>query len=266
MSDEYALEKSMRDVTNAPSSFEQKYNVRVSDSNGLNYQSNQINFSNLASLTTYDSLLSLNETVLEIPYTVHINSTADMAAVNTNSEAVGLKGFMNLISSFQVEMDNNNILNFSPQSQIPVNFKLLTSFSQDNVRTMGDVINFYPNDDAIRYNDILGEQCNYINDVNYTAAGKRVKNTNFDAAEATNTLFVNQTMVESRATSHYKGGTVRDIYFHYMAYIPLRCLSSFFMNAPLIRGAYFKMVFNVHTATSTITTVTNAISAVSASA
>ena len=183
MSDTYVLETSEKEVTDDPSKFNSKFNIRVPDSNGLNYTSNQIVFANLDSLATYDSFLNLKETCIEVPYTVTATSVNDMGPVANNANSMGVKGFTNLIASMQIEYNNNPIINFSQHTHIPVNFRLLTSFSHENVTNMGDDINYYgPESDNFKYDISLGEQNNYnkATSTAQTASARRLRNTNFN--------------------------------------------------------------------------------------
>ena len=80
-----------------------------------------------------------------------------------NIHAMGVNGsFIGLIDSCDVRINGVQVLNPSPLSQIPAHFEVLASWGQDKLQQMGDTVDFYPDDDAINYSSILGEQNNSI--------------------------------------------------------------------------------------------------------
>ena len=264
MSDQYILQKSESDVTNPISEMNDSYIIRLPDSNFSNYSSSQVVFNNLASLANYNANLSLAESYIEIPYTVTMSGTN---LPTDNQYALGLKGFMNLIHSYEITIDDQVIENVVPMSHIPANFRLLSSMSEDAMNNSSDEFNYKKDLDNIEYADKLGECNQYDNSVtDYGNKGQqeRMEYTNFDPAETRNALYTNEVMTKARRQSYYKAATGKMTYF-YMAIIPLKHLSQFFANSVLQKGTYLKLLLNVNTATTnlTVTTGTGAITAVS---
>ena len=111
MSDSYVLENSKFQRSNKdPSPFNERSVLRIPDSNFNNYTSSQVQWNNLSQLSTLDSFASLKEFTLEIPYTVSVTSTAAMGTTASNVYALGLKGYLNLVNSLSVEIDNQPVV------------------------------------------------------------------------------------------------------------------------------------------------------------
>lgn len=255
MADEYILQKSETDVTNGISSFRRSYNVRLADSNQGTYSSNQIIFSNLASLSNADANLSLAESFIEIPYTVSVTASGDGMNVDAGQEyMLGLKGFMNLIHSYEIMVDNNVIESTFPNANIPINFKIATTMSKDAENNVADSFNYAKDTDAIEYADILGETNYYATSgVSNSGCMKRMEKENFRPSLTRNALFTSATECGARHQSHCTFAA-NVIYFHYLAIIPLKYLSPYFANSVLQKGTYLQLTLNVNTATTTIIT------------
>ena len=251
--DTYILNDSLEQKTMDRSPFSERFVMEITDNNRANYASGQIDFTNMASLSTLDSVLSLNESWFEIPYTVSVTSTLDMTSTKEEMvNAIGLKGFYNLINSFTVNLDNNMLLNVTEHSEIPINFKLLTSFSHDDVNTKGSSINFRGAEtNNFTYDATTGETNSHSAAGGNLTAISRNKDQNFIETGLTTFTSIASQQLKRRSYVQYTNKKIVD--YHYMATIELKYLSDLFSNMPMIRGPLLKMYLNVHSSTCTLT-------------
>ncbi len=122
--------------------YEKKDLIRIVDTNGGNYPASQISW-NMPSISNNDLYSALKQSFLEIPYVLTLNSSEDLDTVDKQSYACGLKGSTaNLVSSLSLHIDNNNIINFTELSNIPMHYKILSQFSAPDIDRLGNIINF----------------------------------------------------------------------------------------------------------------------------
>ena len=132
--------------------FEPFTNKQVSyliDSNGGSYSGNQIIFdtSSFSNSGRYQSWL---ESILEIPCVITLqnnNAGINEATFNHigNAFVAGLKaGDFNLIHSISVDLGNSNVVSLCPYTNFYVNYKLLTTLSESDVKKYGYSGSFIP--------------------------------------------------------------------------------------------------------------------------
>jgi hypothetical protein len=95
-------------------------------------------------LSNSGAYLNYSEAFILMPLVLQIESTAaTLTAASPSDYIAGLKsGYWNMIHSINVEMNNNNIVQQVPFSNVFCNFKALTSWSENDVQNWGSVCGF----------------------------------------------------------------------------------------------------------------------------
>lgn len=116
----------------------------VQDSNGSSYNG-QITFDS-SSLSNSGRWISWSEGYIQIPFTFTFKSGADQSAAGViNPFLVGLKnGHYQLIDSISVDYNNTNVVQLQPYTNFYVNYKVLTSWSEDDMTKWGDICGVCP--------------------------------------------------------------------------------------------------------------------------
>ena len=120
--------------------------VYVIDQNNGNY-AGQIQL-DTSSLSNSGKYCAYSEAYLQIPLVVNVEATAAGFAADAARPyqfLVGLKnGFYQLIHSLSVEYNNTSVVQLTPYTNFYVNYKLLTTFSELDVKKNGQSLGFYP--------------------------------------------------------------------------------------------------------------------------
>ena len=91
--------------------------------------------------------LAYSEAYIQIPFVMTFQSSTDVSAANAYVQgfAMGLKnGYYQLIDSIQVDYNNKNIIGLQPFTNFFVNYKVMSSFSADDLKKWGPTIGFNP--------------------------------------------------------------------------------------------------------------------------
>ncbi len=267
--------------------FKSKRNIRIPDTNQGSYPSSQINF-NLSSLTTNNYFLSCKQSSIEIPYVISVTSTANLGTELQTAYMCALKkSVCDLVNGISVQLNENSIINFCDLSNLATHFKILSQWSQDDVVTKGDIINFAKNPaDSFFYSGAaasttgIGESNNIIKTLNVNfdpALGyvqgtvpnsglvRRARKTSYNPTATEIAKYTDAIKTATKHKSHMTY-TATQIYYYIMVTIPLNFLHDLFDKLPLIRNPYFKMTLQIHSATTTLnyvhagTTVTASVS------
>lgn len=270
--------------TDSVQPFISKELLYVQDQNNSNY-SGQIQF-DLSSLANNNRWLSYQEAYLEIPFMVNFQCSTDVTAGNTlvNAFTAGLKsGYYNIIDSLQVDLNNTNIVQLQNNLNMLVNYKVLTSFSQDDLNKLGPILGVYP-DTADSYTFSAGASANgdgYANNRNIPKAAtflsrnntneglkKRQSETTALGVLAANvTDYLPTTGVAGDAIGFYNaealnyfaddgGAAAARVYtWVIMATIRLKDICDWFDKVPLMKGANYRININYNSAQTTVTTV-----------
>ena len=302
MADQTVLEQSLESqIVDEP--FVSRQSVYVIDSNNGAYNG-QIQI-DTSSLSNSGRWASYSEGVLQIPLVVTLtalNSSTTAASTTTGTPkiaagvgnqdlpglikqfAVGLKnGYYQLIHSLAVEYNNTSVVQLTPYLNHYVNYKLLTTLSEDDVEKWGSSIGFFPDSwESHDYdqlwtsaagisasgkgsvnnknlpNDGLNLRTNTdIIDTNYNkgAYKRTLRCTGSSPYGATTTAVVTEQNMKDLGRNYYKkaselGGTTASQYydtFYVLAQIRLKDICDFFDKLPLTRGAYMRLLINTNT-------------------
>ena len=271
MADLYEIVSSMAEQGH-DFAFKNKINVRIPDTNNGSYPSSQVNF-NLSSLTTNNYFLSCKQSTIEIPYVVGVAVSGAGASILTTTSAhmVALKkSVVDLVNGISVQLNENSIINFSDLSNLHYQFKVLSTWSQDDVNVMGDVINFAKNPaesylyQAAASVNGIGECNNILVDAPFAGVNtyvqgiankglvRRMKQTSYNPANTTLALYTNASKSDTRQKSYWLQSSTTQSYYYMMVTIPLTELHDLFGKLPLIRNPYFKITLQMHTSTTVI--------------
>jgi hypothetical protein len=145
----------MSNMTEQPTEpFVKKETIYVSDQNNGSYNG-QIQIET-SSLSNSGKWAAYNEGYIVIPLVVGLKSTVTIASgyAGPNGYMVGLKnGYHQLIDSIQVDYNSTNVVQLTSYTNFYVSYKLMTTFSQDDIYKYGAAINFFPDSaTAFQYN------------------------------------------------------------------------------------------------------------------
>ena len=118
----------------------------ITDLNNGSYGSGQILIDS-SSLSNSGRWCAYNEAYLELPLVAALypSTTVTNFIPNQNLNfSAGLKNGINLIHSLSCELNNANVIQLTPYTNFYLNYKLLTTLSQDDLVRSGPTIGFYP--------------------------------------------------------------------------------------------------------------------------
>lgn len=255
----------------------------VVDSNNSSYSGGQviIETSQLANSGKY---ADFSQAFIEIPLVVAYKSSVDATAANS-AFTVGLKnGFHQLIHSMLVEYNNTTVAQSTPFTNMYVSYKMMTTFSQDDVVKYGGSLNFFPdvaasvryqNSGASLYGDGSSIVCpqasaiidlgpssaaTYISQTTNTGYRSRLYNTQFIggvASTASAILSSPQTVGLSNFTNDGGAAAARIYYTSILAVVRLKDFCEFFQQIPLVKGALIKLTLNMNVSSFSVAVVNN---------
>lgn len=256
----------------------------VQDQNGGSYNG-QITF-DTSILSNSGAWLAYSEAFLEIPFVCTFSSSGDVAAA-TNAFLVGLKnGSHHLIDSLQVDYNNTNVIQLQPFTNFYVSYKMMTSFSQDDVKKHGPGLNFCP-DTASSFSFEAKSGSNgdgYSNNRVYPLTApaytgnaavfdgfneglaQRLKSTaygvsgttltgGYGALPTTNTLASCNQIAKNYATDNAVAGAGRIVQWNIMATIRLKDIADFFDKLPLVKGGFMRIIVNYNSSTTALAAI-----------
>jgi len=297
-----------QEVEGSPSVFVKKDWLNILDNQNGNYNSNQsvIDTSQLSNSNKY---LSYREGYLAVPMLLTLASSDLTASTNfapatagTSADyAIGLKNwFGQMVHSLTLDYNGTTTIQQTPYCNMWNSFKLMTSFSWDDVYTQGATIGFYPDDPlafsfiqngtatllgmGVCNNSTLGAftaTSGAFNDYNIGDGNdgfiKRQQYINFDADGVSGDgTYGTDLLSASGASQIWKSyistkingltGTNQGVFqISIMATIYLKHLHSFFESIPLLKGAYMKATLNLNNTTTKLTTTASLTTLVSVS-
>lgn len=145
-----------QEVEGSPNVFIRKDWINILDNQNQNYQNNQsiVDTSQLANSNKY---MAYREAYLAVPLLLSVRSdyVASSGALTTFGDfSIGLKNwFGTIIHSLTLDYNGTTIIQQTPFCNLWNSFKLLTTLSWNDVKTMGPTIGFYPDtSDSFKYN------------------------------------------------------------------------------------------------------------------
>lgn len=122
----------------------EKQVLYVQDQNGGSYNG-QISIDTTV-LSNSGMWNDYSEGYLQIPYNVTLKSSTDItAAGKVNGFTLGLKaGYHHIIDSIQVQYNGKSVIQQQPYTNFHAHYKMMTSWSQDDVKKHGSITGFIP--------------------------------------------------------------------------------------------------------------------------
>lgn len=283
MADHYEYQASL--MTDKPvSPFLKKQVVYVQDSQQTSEYTGQINL-DLSQLSNSYQWIDFNSMVWEIPFTIAIenqNTTdlPDMSAV-INSYFCGLKnGSHQLVNSLSIQINNTSVVQLSNFLNHYIEYKLMTSMSQDDLKKWGSSTYFSPdNATSFQYNSSLdgpgftNNRPNPVSGASYsgksfkytdnTGFGDRLKNV-LDLSDGVTDAWYNETLGGGTvATSKVAAATNGTAFFHtpspnvavfyILATLRFKDISNLFSELCLLKGTYVTAVLNYNASAQDVT-------------
>lgn len=288
MADNFLYEASL--MTDAPSSpFLKKQVIYVQDTQQTSAYTGQINL-DLSQLSNSYQWIDFTSMVWEIPFTVVIENKntgdiADMSAV-INSYFCGLKnGSHQLLQSLSVSINNSSVVQLSNYLNHYVEYQLMTSLSDSDVKKWGASIGFAPDSaTSFRYNatGAGGDGPGFTNNrpngnvaVNYntkafkgtfnTGFGDRMRNVAdlstgvtdawYNQSFGAGTLATSRTACNTNAVSYFTTPDTDTAVVYILATIRFKDMANLFAELPLLRGTYVTAVLNYNSSAQYLTVV-----------
>lgn len=284
MADQLLFEQSNESqITTEP--FINRQVVYVIDQNNGTYNGQvQLDTSSLSNSGKY---ASYSEAYFEVPLVLRLTMGTGAAGVAgftglAAAFSAGLKnGYYQLIHSLSVEYNNTSVVQLTPYTNFYVNYKLMTSLSEEDILKFGDSIGFNPDgslsvdfgSQAAADPDGHGILNNKNVPVNPANVGlwetvvaaepnsgffNRQKQTAFYPAGTTTSAFINPTQAGTIGKNYYdlNGAGTNDKFWYVLATIRLKDVADFFDKMPLVKGAYLRFIINTNTSTHTLALTT----------
>jgi len=297
-----------QEVEGSPSVFVKKDWLNILDNQNSNYNSNQsvIDTSQLSNSNKY---MSYREAYLAVPMLLTLATTDDLTYGNflpntgaTSADyAVGLKNWYGqIVHSLTLDYNGTTTIQQTPYCNMWNSFKLMTSFSWNDVWTQGASIGFYPDDPlAFKFikngtatasgmgvcnNSTAGSFANTSGAFNNYRSGKgnegfvkRQQYIAYDTAGISGDGVYGDDLLSSNSSSQiwksYISNKINGVntttpgvfQISIMATIYLKHLHSFFASIPLLKGAYMKLTLNLNNSTTRFNTTGGLMTLVSVS-
>lgn len=242
----------------------------VVDQNGPSY-SGQITFST-KSLGTSGDWAAYSEAYIEVPLVITAKSSVDISAVD-NAFMVGLKnGYYQLIDSIQVDLDGRSIVSVTNFTNIFTNYKLMTSFSHDDLVTHGPSIGFWPDSagsfvyadhvaaaggDGYSNNRDLITLATFTTPENYNKGFLERRRLTTAFPLATSNTVTTKARAAAVGKNYYSndgaGAAARYYSWVVMAQIRLKDIADYFDKVPLMKNADYRITLNYNSCNLAIT-------------
>lgn len=280
MADTFIYEETLDDqVKIGP--FTKKEMLYALDSNAQSYNG-QINFST-ETLASSGDWLNYSEGYIVVPFVITLRASTNKAANLTSAFFAALKnGSYQLIDSVSVDINGVNCVSQQAFLNHYINYRLLSSFSEDDLKKWGPTILFHPDSAAHKFSAAASTSGDgYSNNIIYslTAPGftgaattldpynvglaERAKYTSYSiGANVANGIGgVPTGLVAANLASTFKNyctdnnvaAAGRILQWTIAATIPLKFIADFFDKMPLTKGTLMNITINYNAGNCTIT-------------
>lgn len=277
-----------QEVDGSPNVFTRKDWITCLDNMNGNYQANQ-SVIDTSQLTNSNKWMNYREAYLTVPMLLSAYFENALAiGVIPGDFTCGLKNwFGSIVHSITVEYNGTTIIQQTPFINMWNSFKLLTSFSYQDVLSQGSTIGFYPDDPlSWGHSSILSmdgngffnnslskeyDRFNPITDENtYDIVNEglyyRIRNIAFRPSvdKGVSTILQSTGLSSENASKLWKSQVIKNtvesvnpyIQYSILGVIHLKHLCDFFDKLPLIKGAFMKLTLNLNNANA-LCTLTN---------
>lgn len=236
----------------------------VTDSNLGNYSAGQLKF-NLNQLATSSSYIDWKKSHLVIPITLSIASSAANGILGANQMtqyfATLKNSFTSLIDSIVFSVNNTEVVSKTGSlMNIPLHFKLMTTWDGNDVAALGSSMGFYPDSsESFTYSAARGELNNSIgNALDFSTrtganAGRIVRHYKTVASlldGITGSFYATAGNFGRLNTAHKSyndtNATTQTMNNYIECVIPLRYVHDVFEKLPMMRGSACSLLVNTH--------------------
>ena len=276
--DQSLLQESLEGPSETSFDFLSRNHVWVPDQNNGSYSANTIDF-DLNSLATNNQYADYKGAFLEVPLTLTVS--ADATVIGQTAEAVKAQVFAasmknnicNLIHSMSIMLNNNTLIPITPFNNLMVQYKMLHSYSLDDLHNYGSVMGMsklspetqsysssVSNEGLGSVNTQIRDDGEFLPSEGYLFRQNkerlaRMKRSSFYASSDQNATM----MTSDHLTKTYKDGVAVSkaglIVYHVLATIRLDCLHDYFDKCGLIKNSNYRMVFHTNANSSCSLTV-----------
>ena len=272
--DSYIYEESVAPPSDKDFLFSQKSWVEIADSNGKSYSSGKVvfNLDNISNSGT--DYFNAKESIIMIPINlcVQVDNTTTGATASfllapttlaTNFIASLKNGSHQLIDKINFKINNNELITIDSFENCKIQYKMMSSWSQDNLVKRGDEQHFYP-DSALSYaydatqgvmNNTIADSTFSVNTGYTSMANKgrqnRMKRTSYSAL-ASGTAIVSTSDMASKYQDFVQVATdstfTTTVNFSIMCSFRLADLHPLFSALPLSKNLsmYLSLTLNVN--------------------
>lgn len=236
--------------------------VRVTDQNGLDYNTGELRM-NLNSLTTSFRFLDWKNSYWKIPLTVDvaIDGYDWLLPGELDGQFLAhIKGsFLSLVHSISVKCGNQQLVSRTDETNIPLQFKLLNSFSPDDQHIIGPIMGiagpyasaFSGEGSSPGLSDAISTSLDRTSFRDPNVALQTQLVSVQDAPDRQGRFLLTAAVVkeqhESIAFAIPKTATTPGIRrLEIMATLPMGYVHDLFKNMPLVRGALWEISLNTH--------------------
>ena len=258
------------------SPFTKKDMLYALDSNNQSYNG-QINFST-ETLAASGDWLNYAESYIVVPFVITLKANQNKNATLRSAFFAGLKnGTYQLIDSISVDINGVNVVSQQAFLSHYVNYKLMTSFSEDDLKKWGSTIIFHPDNAAHKFGAAASANGDgYTNNVVLTTTApafagagttldaynvglsERLKYTSYSIPGGANNILPNGIgavptgLVASNLAQTFKSYCTDNnsadanlvLQWTISATIPLKFVSDFFDKMPLTKGTIMNITIN----------------------
>jgi len=261
--------------------------IDINDSNNAQYQGGQITF-DLNALTSNEDYLDWGSSYVTVPVSFAVVAADAIFSTASTSDIffMALKGSnFSIVNSINVNCSNQNVVSNQMLSNIPIEYKFLTSFNSNDTDILAKTIGFWKNSStSFMFDTVVGEVNNWISPSYYypyptgggqataivatspltSQTGKYVGFNNvgfyrkcYSMAVSVNDLsaiptFTNAagvgTSMKLTQTNFQQTTTTNTSSFTLWLQLPMRYMHDLFMKMPLCRGALWQMTISTHLA------------------
>lgn len=235
----------------------------VQDLNNGSYSGGVVNIDS-SSLSSNNRYIDWTSAYIEIPFTVAMKASTDISGATPNGFMAGLKaGHWNLINYLSVDFQNTNIVQQTQFLNFFVQYKVLSTWSNDALTKYGSAVGLGAIDTASSFYYAAGANANgngisnnkpFITTASFatnlensnTGLRERLYSTAYSPVSGLNGLPIqgSSTTWNTNVGQNYyttSGSGANTIYcFHVLATIRLKDVCDFFRKVPMLKKGFFK--------------------------
>lgn len=254
--------------------FSSRQMLYIQDQNSGVFSSGQIQFDG-ASLSNNSAYLNWSEGYFAIPYVITAHSTKNFGSAKSFLSALK-NGSFQIINSMDVQIGGTTVVNTTPYLNEICHYKLMNSFNENDVKTLGDTLLFHPDTarsvefkgastkdvikglnnsfvDATALAETLTPTGIYSSSKSNIGLAKRMLAGNYDPANAALSGLVDESSVKSTLRNFSKLETGdKDQVYYIMCIIRLKDLHDLFAKLDIVKGVYARITLNVNQGSATI--------------